>query len=44
MYEIPKGVKVSVELKDLIVKIFNINYDDRLTLHEIINHSFFLEE
>lgn len=40
-YSFPKGGKISSELKDLIEKIFNLNYDDRLTTEEILNHPFF---
>lgn len=31
-YKFPKSTKISAELKDLISKIFNINYDERLTV------------
>ena len=31
-YKFPKGVKTSSELKDLLINIFNLNYDERLTI------------
>jgi serine/threonine protein kinase len=40
-YSFPKGEKISAGLKDLIEKIFVINYDDRLTLEQIMAHPFF---
>ena len=40
-YKYPKGVKISHQLKDLITNIFNLNYDERLTIEEILNHPFF---
>ena len=42
-YEFPKGIKISPELKDLIEKIFVINYDDRLSLDQILAHPFFYD-
>lgn len=40
-YSFPKNGKISNELKDLIEKILVINYDDRLSLEQIMAHSFF---
>jgi len=42
-YDFPKGIKISSDLKDLIEKIFVINYDERLTLDQILAHPFFQE-
>ena len=35
---------MSSELKDLIQKIFVINYDDRLSLDQILAHPFFAQD
>ena len=43
-YFFPAGKKISAELKDLICKIFTINYDDRLTLDQILDHPFLAVE
>lgn len=43
-YVFPKGEKISSDLKDLIQKIFVINYDERLTLDQILAHPFLYEE
>ena len=37
----PKNPKISFEAKDLLKKMFNVDYKQRITIHEIFEHPWY---